>query len=95
MAASDDSPVTAGQFNKFVETLVNALNETLECMYRRFDSIDGRLAALDERVGRLDALYKKVDLLEESTSGMEAKMASVSQNTDLIPKIFHTSMAKT
>lgn len=85
MAASDDSPVTAGQFNKFVETLVNALNETLECMYRRFDSIDGRLAALDERVGRL----------EESTSSMEAKVTSVSQNTDLIPKIFHISMAKT
>ena len=76
--ASNDTPVTAEQFNSFVETLVENLNGAHTYIYQRLDGIETRLASLDERVKRL----------EQAMSDVQTNVTSVKRDTTLLPPIF-------
>ena len=75
MAAND--PVTAKQFNEFVQTLVKNLNDTHEYIYKRLDTIDEKVSNLDANVAEL---CKKM-------SQVQSNVSLVKKDTSLLPPI--------
>ena len=76
--ASKDTHVTAEQFNEFAKTLIDTLNKPHEHIYKRFDSVENRLSAIETDI---------VDL-RKSVSGIQSNVVSVKQDTKLLPPIF-------
>ena len=76
--SDNDDPVTNKQFRKFVQDLVDSLNQSQTCVYRRLD-------ALDKKLGALDA---KITSLAESMSRVRSNVSSVKRDAGLLPPIF-------